>query len=340
MPPRPVIGEIQYGAPLYSAHRSDIHSALREAAISKDGLGLPAELRLSSRVASYDADTGLVTLEDGMTDTADLIVAADGVHSEAATCINGFDCPAQGTESTVVRFMIPTRVLLDDPLTAPLLARGSGQFTSYISNDGQKLLAQYDCRGSKLQNFGMYVPKPIAEGENDHKKTVSSNRTALKEAMEGFHPSLQRLCDKTEEVLPLWRVTERAPVPRCTKGKLVMVGDAAHPMRPSQGQGFAQGVQDAAVLQVLFEDLRTGDKQLIMNRLKVFQSIRQARVAAVQLYSSKKIMDNPGKLMEAEVRKWLGPDMKLPQNQLEMNDWMMQYNAAEDARRVLAQSKR
>ena len=234
MPPRPVDGEAQYGAPLYSAHRSDIHTALREAAVSKNGIGLPAELHLSSRVAAYDAETGAVTLQDGSVHTADLIIAADGVHSKAATYINGYDCPAHGTTNTVIRFMLPSKVILDDPVTAPLLDRGSGQFTTYVTRDGQRLLAQYDCRGSKLQNYGMYIPKPIAEGEDDHRKAMSSNRTALKEAMEGFHPALQRLCDKTEEILPLWRVTERSPVLRCTKDKLVMIGDASHPVGLSQ----------------------------------------------------------------------------------------------------------
>ena len=339
MPPMPVDGEAQYGAPLYSAHRSDIHTALREAAIDQGGLGPPAELFLSSRVTSFDSEAGTVTLRDSSVHTADLLIAGDGVHSQAATYINGYNCPAHGTENTVIRFMLPTQVILDDPITAPLLDHGSGQFTTYVTRDSQKLLAQYDCRGSKLQNYGMYVPKPIMEGEDDHQKAMSSNRAALRQAMEDFHPALQRLCEKTEEILPLWRVTERDPVPRCTKGRLVMIGDAAHPMRPTQGQGFVNGVQDAAVLQVLFEGVKTGNEDLIIERLELFQTIRQARVAAIQLYSSKKIMENPAKTMEAEVRKWL-PEGKLPQNQPEMNDWMMLYNAVEHAKKVFAESKK
>ena len=43
--------------------------------------------------------------------------------------------------------------------------------------------------------------------------------------------------------------------------------------------------------------------------------------------------------MEAEVRQWL-PEEKLPQNQPEMNDWMMLYNAVEDAKRALEAQKK
>ena len=110
-------------------------------------------------------------------------------------------------------------------------------------------------------------------------------------------------------------------------------------MRPYQGQGFVNGVQDAAALQVLLEDIKAGDGVLVKERLVLFQSIRQARVAAIQLYSSKSITDNPAKITEAEVRKWL-PEGKLPQDQSEMNDWMMQYNVVNVARRALAESSR
>ena len=336
-PEMPVDGEKQYGSPIFTAHRSDLHNVLREAALSVNGIGPQVQLHLSSPVSSYDTHVGTITLVDGAVHSADLIIVANGVHSDAASYINGFDCPVQGVDTIVMRFLIPSEKILADPLTAPLLRRDSGHFISYISQEGKPYLMQYDCRDSTLQNFGMYVPKPIVEGENDHTKAMQSTRLALKEAMMEFHPSLRRLCDMTEDILPAWRITERQPVAKCVKGRLVAIGDAAHPMRPVQGQGYSSGVQDAAVLQVLFEDVKSGGYQLIKGRLGLFQRIRQARNAAVQLYSSKPITQNPAKLMKEEVRKWF-PEERLPMHQGELNDWIMGFNAVDDARKTLANS--
>lgn len=338
-PPMPVDGQAQYGAPLYSFHRSDLHTGLRETALSEDGLGPAVELQLSSRVGEYDSHTGTVTLEDGSSHRANLVIVADGVHSGAATYINGFDCPTQVTERTVIRFIIPTNAIRDDPVTAPLLNREKG-LSTYVVPDKRDFLflAHYNCRNDELQNFGMYISKPVIKGEDDHKKASMANRTTLIETMHDFHPALRGLCDKTEEILPLWRVTDRLPVPTCTKGRLLMIGDASHPMQPSQGQGFVNGVQDAGVLQVVLKGLPLNDASLLAKQLKVFQDIRQGRVAAIQLYSSKPIMENPAKAMEGEVRKWL-PDEKLPTNQAELNDWLMTYHAMEDAEKTLKQSK-
>lgn len=338
-PPIPVDGQAQYGAPVYSFHRSDLHSGLRETALSQEGFGPPVELQLSSRVIKYDADTGSVTLQDGSSHSAKLVIAADGVHSEAATYINGYDCLTRGTEKTVIRFVIPTNIIRDDTVTEPLLWREKG-LTTYVA-PGQRdflFIAHYNCRNDELQNFGVYQHKAVIEGEDDYVKAAVANRTTLKDIMHDFHPALRSLCDKTEEILPLWRVTDRHPVPLCTKGRLVMIGDASHPMQPNQGQGFVNGVQDAGVLQVVLRGISLDDASLLARRLELFQDIRR-RVAAIQLYSSTPMMENPAKVMESEVRKWL-PNEKLPMDQAELNDWLMLYHAIDDAeQRVEALTK-
>lgn len=61
-------------------HRQDLHETLKEAATSKDGIGEPAEIRVSSRVMSCDYENGSVQLENGQVlDGFDLIIGADGM---------------------------------------------------------------------------------------------------------------------------------------------------------------------------------------------------------------------------------------------------------------------
>lgn len=60
-------------------HRIDLHDALKEAATASEGAGAPATIRVSSRVVDIDPDEGTVTLADGETLKADLIIGADGM---------------------------------------------------------------------------------------------------------------------------------------------------------------------------------------------------------------------------------------------------------------------
>lgn len=62
-----------FGAPYYVVHRAHLHSALHKRAVE-----LGVEVNVNSKVVDYDLDTPSVTLEDGSTHTADLVVAADG----------------------------------------------------------------------------------------------------------------------------------------------------------------------------------------------------------------------------------------------------------------------
>lgn len=62
------------------SHRADIHACLRDAATRPiPGTSTPA-FHLSSQVVAVDAQAGTVTFQDGTTESADLIIGADGLH--------------------------------------------------------------------------------------------------------------------------------------------------------------------------------------------------------------------------------------------------------------------
>jgi 2-polyprenyl-6-methoxyphenol hydroxylase-like FAD-dependent oxidoreductase len=63
-----------YGSPWWWVHRGDLHAALRKLATDPNGPGKPAEILLGKTVTACDPSTGTVTLSDGTTMTADVIV--------------------------------------------------------------------------------------------------------------------------------------------------------------------------------------------------------------------------------------------------------------------------
>lgn len=109
--------EERYGAPLMTVHRVDFHNELMRLATSDDcDEGPKVKLLLSSRVVKASAQEGTVVLVDGSVKKADLIVAADGVHSVLRDVVLGHEAPrASPTGLSAYRFLVPTESLLNDP---------------------------------------------------------------------------------------------------------------------------------------------------------------------------------------------------------------------------------
>ena len=142
--------EQKYGAPSWTVHRVDLHNELLRIATSEDTAdSKPVVLRLGAPVMDASTD-GTITLQDGSRHTADLIVAADGLHSVMRKVVLKDDtsAPSHSGMSTF-RFLLDTKVL-DDPQFASLLKiRGSG--TALLIDEKDKVnerhMVWYPCRG-------------------------------------------------------------------------------------------------------------------------------------------------------------------------------------------------
>lgn len=66
-------------------HRAHLHSSLKDAVLSVEGPGTPAELHLDCRTVALDTEKATLSLEDGRQFSGDLIVGADGVHVSLET---------------------------------------------------------------------------------------------------------------------------------------------------------------------------------------------------------------------------------------------------------------
>lgn len=85
------------------------------------------------------------------------------------------------------------------------------------------------------------------------------------------------------ETIKTWRLRNRNPIKSFANGKTVLIGDAAHPNLPFNGQGGNQALEDCAVLQRLFTAETT--KDTILEKLKLFNTIRWKRASRIQISS-------------------------------------------------------
>ncbi len=174
-------------------------------------------------------------------------------------------------------------------------------------------LTYHEC-SNELQNFGAYSSNNNEDAAVDD-LNIKANRDSLLRRLHGFNPAILEACRKTTEILPLWKCSDRGPLPRLHAGRLVLIGDASHPMLPHMGQGAASTIEDAAVLGVLFSELT--DPSEIPRRLELFDSARRRRVSTLQLLSSVPVGVDSYEGIEDKLKEYFAademPSMFLPQ---------------------------
>ncbi|KAL0466021.1 hypothetical protein QR685DRAFT_575644 [Neurospora intermedia] len=275
-----------YGGPLYFAHRVDLHESLKKLAMGPEGPGKPVELSLGVQVVAYNPEEPSITLSSGLVKKADLVVAADGVHSIAVETIFGHanKPEPQSLYNGCYRFLIPAADLDADEETAWWNKNGEseGLMRIYTASKFGNRFISYPCRGGEVWNcVGMFHDDEL-EGATKEDWQTPVDKSHLLQSFADFHPSLQAVLNKASEV-KRWPLLYRGPVPTWTKGKMVIIGDAAHPMLPHQGQGGAQGIEDGIALGISLSGATSED---IQERLAIFEKARRHRASAIQVMSN------------------------------------------------------
>lgn len=150
--------EERFGSAVRAVHRVDLHNELLRLALEGEGAAM---LRLSARVSKVIPDTGNVILDDGSSHYADLVVAADGLHSVMRSMIH--DEPVD-TGMSAFRFLLPTTLFQENEVLSKLLdwkADGATVLADTTCTEKERHMVWYDCH--------RYDPKLIALRLNNTK---------------------------------------------------------------------------------------------------------------------------------------------------------------------------
>ncbi|GFF43192.1 6-hydroxynicotinate 3-monooxygenase [Aspergillus udagawae] len=318
-----------YGAPWYLAHRVDLHSELRRLATTPDAPGIPVEIVLRSEVVGFDAENGSITLADGSVHRADLVVAADGVHTTAIHQVIGHATPAVATGSAAFRFLIPTEDIQLDPETTQLLE--DGLMRVYVA-EGVRRLIWYSCADNTVENFvGIHLYER-GDGQKED-WNLSADVSDVLAQFHDFHPTLLRIIKKATSV-KRWPLLYRDPIPTWTRGRLVLIGDAAHPMLPHQGQGGAQAIEDGGALGEIFArmpDHPTQDE--IRDRLALFEKVRVNRASVITIFSN--AGQDQGWKVKERAAQYMPEGAKIPSSPPEFMEHNFRCDVLEESRRLL-----
>jgi len=169
--------------------------------------------------------------------------------------------------------VVCTDLMLQDPELRPFVE--TPEMTAWMA-PGRHLMA-YCIRAKKEYNLVLLHP----DNGSVESWTEEGSGDKMRADFADFEPRVQKLLSFVRSTLK-WRLMDRKPLPTWVhqKGRLVLLGDACHPMLPYRAQGAAIAVEDAAVIGALFSHVSSLSQ--VPALLRAYQDLRLPRATATQ----------------------------------------------------------
>ncbi len=251
----------RYGAPYLTVHRGDFHQLLIKALS-------PGILRYRKQLTGLDQSGSCVKLRfsDGTVEEADIVVGADGLNSLVREAL-------LGPEEPIYTGVVGHRVLYPATL---LDGYEIADFTKWWHDD-KHIIVYYITHQRDEVYFVTGAPQAEWTAPN---RWEYCSKEELSACFAGFHPEVQRLIDLSPEgSITKWGFFEREPLTLWSLGRVVLLGDACHPMKPHMGQGAAMAIEDAAML---FRCLEKTGLQDYRAGFRLYEANRKDRATLVQ----------------------------------------------------------
>jgi salicylate hydroxylase len=301
-----------FGSGYYHAHRADLLAVLTGALDA-------SRVRLGCRIASVETSGNAVSarLADGSVVEGDVLVGADGIHSLVRSQLFQADAP-QSSGCIAWRGLVDAeaaRHLGIAPSAHVWMGPGHSAVVYYVSG-GRKI--NWICIGSSPAN---------------RRESWSATATAdeVLHEYEGWNGEIRDLVKLTAKPF-VTALYDRAPLASWVRGRVALMGDAAHAMLPYHAQGAVQSLEDAWVLARLLDIAGTPDDALAR-----YQGLRLDRATRVQSQSraaeERFHMSDPARVAErnAKFRKY---DAKYSGAFLPQQEWLFGYDADLAARGI------
>ena len=212
---------------------------------------------------AQDGAAARVTFADGASAGADVVVAADGIHSVLQSHVVPPSKPVfHGTIS--YRGLVPRERLPNWPMDRWLMWAGPS-----------KHFLVFPVRHGTMVNYVGFVP---TDEQMKESWSAPGDPQVLRQAFGGWDPRIGQLLAQVDNTFR-WALYDREPLPTWSKGRLTLLGDAAHPMLPHLGQGANQSIEDGMALATI---LAQADAAAVPAALLAYERLRRERVAEVQ----------------------------------------------------------
>ena len=250
----------RYGYPYAVMHRSDLHQHLLRACQDRPNISME-----TSRTAVEVVDLGTtakVVCEDGSSYETELLIGADGLHSRVRPML-GVELPPVCQEYVAFRGTVARHAVVE--------AAREDSMVGWVAHEMH--LIQYPVRRGDLLNQVAVFRSPSFRPDSDDWGRFEELEAKLSGMHPMVHASLQTIGRDRR-----WTMYDRPPLMSWVRGRIVLVGDAAHPMLQYAAQGACQALEDAVCLAEML-----GRSNTVEGGLADYQAARLAHTARVQL---------------------------------------------------------
>lgn len=287
------MGIDESGTPFRTIKRADLHMLLLDAARTLPNIRFVMGRGLDVVTTHEDGVTATLASESGHRDDvrALAVIGADGLWSRLRETNIDTSAPSfTGYEAW--RTLIPAK----SPVPEVSLHLGPGRHAVH-----------YPVAGGRETN--LVIMRKASEAREGWSR--EGDRKVLDAHLAGASPELRALAGSAPG-WQVWSLFDRTPA-TMAKGRIALLGDAAHPVLPFMAQGAAMAIEDAAVLaRLLATHLQESGAAGVTTALARYAQDRAARVARVQATSRANArtyhMGWPLRIGRDLVMRRLGPD--------------------------------
>ncbi len=223
----------EYGAAYVTVHRGDMH-ALQLTAVA------PGTLHFNKHLLSAE-DRGsdvLLTFADGTSTTCGIAVGADGINSRLRETLLGAEKPNYSG-------WVGHRALIGgEQLRSAGVDIAAFEDCVKWWTDDRHMMVYYTTSGRREYYYVTGVPEA---GWTSDEAFVPSSQEEMLAAFDTYCPLVKKLIGCSDEITK-WPLLNRSPLPLWSRGRMVLLGDACHPMKPHMAQGPAMVIEEAAIL--------------------------------------------------------------------------------------------
>ena len=256
--------EQRYGAPYLTLHRGDLHDALASI--------VPGDcVHLGKKLVAINARGARIELSfaDGSEVEADAVIGADGVHSLIRDYVAGPEQP---------RFIGRLAYRTTFPAARLRGVEIGPSRTKWWGADRHIVI--YFVTAARDEVYFTTSQPERADWITKESWSTKGDLGEMRAAFADFHPDVRAVLAAAPEVHK-WGIFERDPLPTWRKGRIVLLGDACHPMTPYMASGAAMALEDAAVLARCVAEVDD-----IADAFRLYEATRKPRASMVQTGSS------------------------------------------------------